>query len=63
MRRVISLARLQSTGTPTELADRLGIPERTLYRMIETMKELEIPISYNRHRRTYTLRDRPHPFV
>ncbi len=55
MRRVMALARRRATGTPAELAGRLDIPERTLYRMIDVMKELEIPITYNKQYRSYEL--------
>lgn len=43
----------QRTGTPKELADRLGISERMLYRYIETLKSGERPIEFCRKRRSY----------
>ena len=45
--RIDRLIRLQATGTPDELALRLGISKTKLYRMIHTMKELNAPIEYD----------------
>ena len=39
--------RLRATGRPKQLAERLGVSEATVFRMIETMKELEAPVSYD----------------
>lgn len=41
------LIRLQATGTPAKLSNRLGISKTTLYRVIKTMKELNAPILYD----------------
>lgn len=43
----------QGTGTPKELANRLGISERMLYRYIETLKTSEKPVMFCRRRRSY----------
>lgn len=45
--RTDQLIRLQATGTPSELAYKLGISKTKLYRMINTMKSLNAPIEYN----------------
>jgi DNA-binding IclR family transcriptional regulator len=55
IKRVNALASRRATGTPAELAQKLDIPPRSLYRLIEVMKELDIPIAYNRHCRSYVL--------
>ncbi|WP_438424360.1 hypothetical protein [Aquimarina macrocephali] len=45
--RVDQLIRLQATGTPEDLAYRLGISKTKLYRIINTMKTLNAPIEYD----------------
>ncbi|WP_025743417.1 hypothetical protein [Aquimarina pacifica] len=45
--RIDQLVRLKATGTPTELASKLGVSKGKLYRIINTMKALDAPISYN----------------
>ncbi len=45
--RIDRLIRLQATGTPEELAKRLGISKTKLYRMIHMMKELNAPVEYD----------------
>ena len=47
LERVDRLIRLRATGRPKQLAERLGVSEATVFRMIETMKELEAPVSYD----------------
>ncbi len=51
--RIDQLARLHATGTPTELASRLGISKAKLYRVIDVMKELQAPIVYNIARQSF----------
>jgi len=43
----------QGTGSPRELADRLGISERMLYRYIEELKASEKPVAFCRKRKSY----------
>ncbi len=45
--RIDRLVRLQATGSPDELAFKLGISKTKLYRVIKVMKELEAPIEYD----------------
>ncbi len=45
--RIDQLIRLQATGNPVELADRLRISKTKLYRTINTMRELNAPIIYD----------------
>ena len=43
----------ESTGTPAELAQRLNISERSLYRIITTLKNMGHPITYSRCKQSY----------
>lgn len=47
------LIRRKATGTPTELARKFGISERTVYDYIEVLRSLGAPITYDRVRNTY----------
>ena len=42
-----------NTGSPKEFACELGISESHLYRYIEELNEMGIPIHYSRARKTY----------
>lgn|SRR5688572_25290676 len=43
----------KSTGTPKEFADRLGISERKLYRILEELRDLGAIITFNSDRLSY----------
>lgn len=43
----------KSTGTPKELAAKLALSERSLYELINQMKELGAPITYSNARNSY----------
>lgn len=43
----------RKTGTPEELAKRLGIKKRMLYEMIDELKARDLPISYSRADKTF----------
>ncbi|WP_308991820.1 HTH domain-containing protein [Mariniflexile litorale] len=43
----------ENTGAPKELADYMNISERSLYKLMEQLKDLTAPISYNRLTNTY----------
>jgi transcriptional regulator with XRE-family HTH domain len=45
--RVHHLIRKRATGTPEELAEKLGVSPATVFRIIEGMKSLEAPIVYD----------------
>lgn len=47
MERIDQLVRMKATGTPVELAKRLGISKTKLYRTIKTMKALNAPLEYD----------------
>lgn len=47
LERVDQLIRLKATGSPKQLAERLQVSEATVFRIIETMKEMNAPVCYN----------------
>jgi len=51
--RIDYLIRIKGTGTPSQLASRLEVGERTIYEYINIMKALGAPIQYSRQRRSY----------
>jgi len=51
--RIDALIRRKATGTPKELAYRLGISERGLFNTLKLMKEMGGPINYNASRESY----------
>lgn len=53
LERIDQLIRLKGTGRPKQLAERLEVSESTVFRMIETMKELNAPICYDLSRQSY----------
>lgn len=58
--RIDQLIRLKATGRPKQLADRLEVSEATVFRMIETMKELNAPICYDLARQSYVYTETTH---
>jgi len=53
LQRVDQLIRMKATGTPEQLASRLGISKRTVFEVITFMKSLDAPIYYCHHRQSY----------
>ena len=51
--RTDGLVRRRATGSPNQLAERLGISVRSVYNLIEQMKEMGAPIQYCRNTSTY----------
>ncbi len=47
IQRIDRLVRLQATGTGEELAYKLGVSKTKLYRILNTMKQLDAPIEYD----------------
>ena len=45
--RINTLVKLRATGSPRELACKLGISERSVYEYIHDMKELGAPIAFS----------------
>lgn len=51
--RVVELAERCATGTPEELAKKLNVPERNIFRIIQNIKMQNIQIKYCKKRQTY----------
>ena len=47
------LVQIKGTGSPKTLANRLGMSERSLYILLNAMKENGAPIAYDRSRKSY----------
>ena len=53
LRKVHKLIKLENTGTPGELAQKLRISSRQVYLVLEELKEMDAPILFNRRTGTY----------
>lgn len=53
LERLDQLIRMGATGTPEQLAKRLGVSQRKLYRILDLMKVLRAPLVYSTSRRSY----------
>lgn len=51
--RIDQLIRLKGTGTPAQLAEKIGLSERTMYAYIRLMKDFGAPVVYSRERQSY----------
>ena len=51
--RIDQLIRIKGTGTPSELAGKIGISERSLYDYLKILKEMGAPVKFSRNRGTY----------
>lgn len=51
--RIDGLIRRKATGTPKQLASRLNISERCLFKTLNLMKEMGAPIHYSISRESY----------
>lgn len=51
------LIHVKGTGSPRELAKRVGISERSLYEYLKLMKDRGAPVAYSRERGTYFYED------
>jgi hypothetical protein len=51
--RLDQLIRLKATGTPKELAKKIGVSKSVLYDYINEMKEQEAPIVYDKRRKSF----------
>ncbi len=47
------LIRMQATGSPKQLAGRLGVSEASLFRLLDVMKKLKAPIKYDIYLQSY----------
>jgi biotin operon repressor len=53
--RVVKLARKKATGRPDELSEKLGISERSVYRIIQALKDTGVKIRYCKTIKTYVI--------
>lgn len=53
LKRLDCLIRLKATGTPTQLAARLNVSERTVYNQIDTLRSLGAPVAFLKERNSY----------
>ena len=53
LQRIHSLIENECTGTPYELARKMNISERSIYNLIDYLKDYEAEIAYDRGRKTY----------
>jgi predicted DNA-binding transcriptional regulator YafY len=51
--RIDHLIRIKGTGTPAQLAGKIGISERSTYEYLRLMKDFGAPVSYSRQRKSY----------
>ena len=51
--RIDSLIKIKGTGTPDELARRIGVSKRTIYDYLNIMREFGAPIKYSAKRKSY----------
>jgi predicted DNA-binding transcriptional regulator YafY len=51
--RIDDLIRIRGTGTPSELAEKIGISERSMYEYLRLMKDFGAPVAYSRQRKSY----------
>ena len=47
------LVKKKATGTPTALSKKLGVSERTVYRLLDCLKAEGFELKYDRHRQSY----------
>jgi len=53
IKRVDKLIHLEATGAPDEFAATLGISRASLFRVLEKLKKIEVPVKYCNRNRTY----------
>ena len=51
--RIDQLIRIKGTGSATELAEKLGISRRSVYNLLNEMKEKGAPIKFDQYRGSY----------
>ncbi|MFV0590347.1 MAG: HTH domain-containing protein [Draconibacterium sp.] len=51
--RIDQLIRFRATGNPKALAKKINVSESTIYRIIETIKELGAPVEYSLSYQSY----------
>lgn len=53
LERIDHLIRIKGTGTPADLATRIGVSERSIFEYLNLMKDLGAPIKYCQYRQSY----------
>ena len=53
LRKIHRMIKLENTGTPSELAEKLHISTRLTYLLLEQLREFDAPLCFNRRTRTY----------
>lgn len=57
LQRLHNLIKMECTGSPTEIAERLHISERTVYYLLDQLRDYDAQIRYDRGRKTYYYED------
>lgn len=57
LERLDFLVRMRSTGRAVELADQMGLSERSLYNYLNELKELGAPLRWSRCENSYIYRE------
>lgn len=57
LQRLHNLIKMECTGSPTEIAERLHISERTVYYLLDQLRDYDAQIQYDRGRKTYYYED------
>jgi predicted DNA-binding transcriptional regulator YafY len=58
LERLDALIRKEGTGQPPQLAERLGVSERTVYSMLDVLRGFGAEIDYCRRRQSYCCRNK-----
>lgn len=58
--RIDHFIRIKGTGSPSELAGKIGISERSTYEYIKLLKDFGAPVGYCRQRKSYYYRESGH---
>lgn len=53
LNRIDHLIRIKGTGTPVQLASKLGLSVRSVYEYLNLMREFGAPIKFDNYRETY----------
>lgn len=53
LQRIDHLIQTKATGTPSNLADKIGISERCVYKYLNLMKDFGAPIKFSNARQSY----------
>ena len=57
LQRLHNLIKMECSGAPTEIAERLHISERTVYYLLDQLRDYDAQIRYDRGRKTYYYED------